>query len=730
MPFSGAVPMALFLAKATLLLLAALAGSTLLRRASAGARHLVWLAALVGVLALPLLSRISSLRIGVLPSGLSLGSATRDPAPPDMARELISPVAPATPAPDRAMTPPPVPAATPMPSPAPVAASTPAPAERAPRFAAAGLSILSAIALVWGAVALALVGWLAAGALYVRRLAASGRELTAAGWTTPLCEAADRLDLDVPPRLVASDRIEMAFACRALAPTIVLPADSESWTDDRRRAVLMHELAHIKRHDLLGHALSRLACALYWFHPLVWTAAKHLRAESERACDDLVLSCGARPSEYAQHLLDMVTNVRDHGAPVMALPMARKKEFEGRMLAILDPAIRRASPGRLQSAAVVTTLGVLSLTVAAAAPAAVRTSVTDRSQAVQTPPAETIATRRALSATAADTSIASPVTTPSETRRQTRHDARIETRADTRTNALTETSASSATNENAVGLSGVPSVLGAIINEAAKQAAGAVGSSLEQVARDFVRQGKAQGQDTSRVALMVRVLASDSDATVRRTAAWALSDIDTPAARTALTTAMRRDADDRVREMAAWGLGEQENESSASALAEALRSDKSARVRETCAWALGQLEAKGEISALEGALGDADRQVRRTAVWAIGQSGTRTAPRGLTNALADSSRGVRLVAAWSLGEIEDTATAPAIIAAYKRERDAEVRSAELRALAIMGQASTDVLEEALKSSDPQIRRRAVALLAGQSGVDVWPWPMPRPRPSP
>src|SRR4029079_4544114 len=76
--------------------------------------------------------------------------------------------------------------------------------------------------------------------------------------------------------------------------------------------------------------------------------------------------------EYAQHLLEMVTSVRNYGAPIMALPMARKKEFEGRMLAILDPAIRRASPGRLQSAAVVATVGWLSLTVAAVAPASPR----------------------------------------------------------------------------------------------------------------------------------------------------------------------------------------------------------------------------------------------------------------------------------------------------------------------------------------------------------------------
>src|SRR5215475_10122369 len=68
MPFSGAGPLALFLAKATFLLIAAVLATFTLRRSTAGARHLVWLAALVGVLALPVLSRIPALQLGVLPS--------------------------------------------------------------------------------------------------------------------------------------------------------------------------------------------------------------------------------------------------------------------------------------------------------------------------------------------------------------------------------------------------------------------------------------------------------------------------------------------------------------------------------------------------------------------------------------------------------------------------------------------------------------------------------------
>src|SRR5215217_8272978 len=82
LPFSGALPLVLFVAKATLLLVMALVATSTLRRGTAGARHLVWLAALVGVLALPLLSRIESLRVGILPSRLATTSALLFEPPP------------------------------------------------------------------------------------------------------------------------------------------------------------------------------------------------------------------------------------------------------------------------------------------------------------------------------------------------------------------------------------------------------------------------------------------------------------------------------------------------------------------------------------------------------------------------------------------------------------------------------------------------------------------------
>jgi hypothetical protein len=83
--------------------------------------------------------------------------------------------------------------------------------------------------------------------------------------------------------------------------------------------------------------LTQLTCALYWFNPLVWLAAHDMRSEREQACDDLVVSAGARPTSYAEEILRIAaghsTNIFE---PCGAIAMARPSRLEGRLLAILD----------------------------------------------------------------------------------------------------------------------------------------------------------------------------------------------------------------------------------------------------------------------------------------------------------------------------------------------------------------------------------------------------------
>jgi beta-lactamase regulating signal transducer with metallopeptidase domain/HEAT repeat protein len=643
------------LAKGTLLLIVAVGVAAALRRSPAGARHLVWLTTLATVLLFPLLARWQPVSFRVLPPiGENAGAPFTIEAPTS-AGPSVSP-----------------------------SVAAPAIPERGPSLdreaAHSGPTLpepATLLIVTWLAGAAALVGWLALGVFAVRRIVRGGRVLTDDRWTTPLYEVADRMNLDTVPRLIISERVEMPFACGIWRPTIVFPASADAWSDDRRRVVLFHELAHIKRRDLIGHALGRLACAVYWFHPLVWSAARHLRAESERACDDLVLACGAKASDYVAHLLDIITSVKHGGAPVTALPMARKKEFEGRMLAILDPAIPRGAPGRLQSAGILAVLVLITLSVSAAAPA----------------------TREARneSLTAASDSL------PEMQELDSPRPIEIERPEPQPKVAVVPTTKTQVTQETQT----------AVIEPEDEQEKAAL--AAEEI------------QD--KVDALIRILRTDEDEEVRRSAAWGLAQMRDGRVSPALIDAFRKDKDEEVREMALWALVHLDPDPSI--FIEALKQDKSVEVRETAAWALGNMDTHEGDAALISALKDEAPDVRRTATWALGQLRPRQAPAAIVSLLKDGDAEVRLMAAWALGQIVDPATAPALRAAFSAETDREARHAQFRALAFMGDMSNEFIDMAMKSPDPELRAKAVRVLAGQgTGAWPWPWPWPRPRPSP
>ena len=103
--------------------------------------------------------------------------------------------------------------------------------------------------LVWGLVVVAIGASLGYAAMLVKRIVNRARPLDSEDWLTPLWEVSDRLELEEPPRLLRSEDAKMPFACGVFNPTIVLPAECDDWSLDRRRAVLLHELAHVRRHD-------------------------------------------------------------------------------------------------------------------------------------------------------------------------------------------------------------------------------------------------------------------------------------------------------------------------------------------------------------------------------------------------------------------------------------------------------------------------------------------------
>lgn len=158
--------------------------------------------------------------------------------------------------------------------------------------------------------------------------------------------------------ILTSSRVPGPLAAGLLRSVILLPDSARDWTRARRRAVLAHEAAHIRRRDPAILLAAHVATAVYWFHPLCWLAAARLRAESERACDDAALRTGLLPSGYATDLLDLARIFDTQ----LAIPMATTSHLESRVKSILDPFINRSFPARA------TWLVAIALTAALVAP--------------------------------------------------------------------------------------------------------------------------------------------------------------------------------------------------------------------------------------------------------------------------------------------------------------------------------------------------------------------------
>jgi TonB family protein len=122
---------------------------------------------------------------------------------------------------------------------------------------------------------------------------------------------------------------------------IMLPASALEWPTERLRAVLAHELGHVARADWLVHLVAQLACAVYWFHPLFWSAERSLGRETELAADDEALGAGLEASQYAADMVEIVRACRADVLSRTAVAMAGAKPLERRIASLLETGANR-----------------------------------------------------------------------------------------------------------------------------------------------------------------------------------------------------------------------------------------------------------------------------------------------------------------------------------------------------------------------------------------------------
>lgn len=295
--------------RATVVLGLATVVALLFRRRSAGVRHTVWVIAIAAVLAIPFVR----------------------PNPPTVSVRVPRPVYSAV---TRLVT---------------SAQSTPTTVEAADAEVTATppMTWASWLVLAWAIGAGILLLRLGGATFVLWRTARKSEPLNQGEWLVLVQSTARELGIRRPVTVLMSPGNSAPVTWGAVYPQVMLPDSAQSWTPERRHAVLVHELAHVARMDTTTQLLAQIACAVGWFHPLVWYAAHQLRIERERACDDVVLRRGTLASSYAQDLVDLAQSLDPARVPALAaVSIDKRSQFEARVQSILDAKARRTPSGK------------------------------------------------------------------------------------------------------------------------------------------------------------------------------------------------------------------------------------------------------------------------------------------------------------------------------------------------------------------------------------------------
>lgn len=284
-----------------------------LRRSPALARYLLWSATLVGILLVPVVSGfIPGLRLPLLPGFESTDEAAQLAPLSSLSSPVDSglsesPLDPASSETDLA-------ALQNLGSPNPIH------------------GILFGI---WLAGVFAVLAWLTAGVWLANRFVKTATPLTGGVWKRLLNQAQRKMALSGRIRVLKNDTVPTPMTWGVFRPVVLMPAEARSWSGERQKIVLLHELVHVKRYDWLFLILGQVSCALYWFNPLVWIASSRMALEREQACDDDVIALGTKPSTYAKHLIDVARSLRSRTPlQVTTLTMSRSR-LEERVSSIL-----------------------------------------------------------------------------------------------------------------------------------------------------------------------------------------------------------------------------------------------------------------------------------------------------------------------------------------------------------------------------------------------------------
>ncbi|HEV2417131.1 MAG TPA: M56 family metallopeptidase [Terriglobia bacterium] len=189
--------------------------------------------------------------------------------------------------------------------------------------------------MTWGMRLAGIAPWLApfwiVGVLliYLRRTAGfiSARKLRRRGvccapvrWQEELARLSVRLRISRPVKLLESCLADVPMVLGHFRPLILMPVGLLAGLPAGQiDAILLHELAHIRRCDYLVNVLQRFIEGLFFYHPAAWWFSRVIRAERENCCDDVAVSALGRPHDYALALAALEESRFSNREPAVAL---------------------------------------------------------------------------------------------------------------------------------------------------------------------------------------------------------------------------------------------------------------------------------------------------------------------------------------------------------------------------------------------------------------------------
>jgi TonB family protein len=191
------------------------------------------------------------------------------------------------------------------------------------------------VVLIWSAGVLLLALHLVRGWIRIRRIQQRAMPLSPNRWPEKVRLAADRLGVTRRLRLLVSSLVDVPAVVGWLRPAILVPASALAGLPaSHLEAILVHELAHVRRADYFVNAIQCVIEVLLFYHPAVWWVSRQIRREREHCCDDIAAFLCADRVAYARAL----TSLEELRIQTPALAVgARGGELLNRIRRLVEP---------------------------------------------------------------------------------------------------------------------------------------------------------------------------------------------------------------------------------------------------------------------------------------------------------------------------------------------------------------------------------------------------------